>query len=326
MSDVIVPPPTGGPAGPGMVPCPACHEPTRGRYCSHCGAQIEPAACAQCDALVQPGDKYCFECGAPVLPPEARSRAEATVAGASAGAGGGAGAGAPASSRARGAAPADADDDAEDDDEAPDVAGGSRLAWIIGAVAVIAVIGIATWRSMQEDRVATQAGQAAEVVGMGAPAGPMGGGGASGNPMDLDPVTAADRMYDRVMRMSAEGKKDRVQFFAPIALQIYGMLGALDLDQHYDVGNVAHTAGQDDIALAHADTILAKDPAHLLGLALRFRAEQATGATAAARQSATKLLASQQAEMAKAEQKPEYTRHASDIGLAVQEAKRLLGR
>lgn len=320
MSDVTAPPTAGDTAGQGMVPCPACGKQTRGRYCSHCGAQMEPAACSQCDALLQPGDKYCFECGAPVLPPEARAPEVAPAAAAMAAA--------PPAGRGRRAEPVDVDDDdaGDADDEAPATAGSSRLAWIIGTVAVVAVIGIATWRSMQEDRFAAQAGQAAEVVGMGAPTGPMAGGAASGNPMDLDPVTAADRMYDRVMRLSAEGKKDSVQFFAPIAFQIYEMLGTLDLDQHYDVGNVAHTAGKDEIALAHADTILAKDPVHLLGLALKFRAEQAKGATAAARASAEKLLASEKAELAKAEQKPEYTRHSSDIELAVQEAKALLRR
>ncbi len=322
MSDVTAPPAStaAGNAGQGMVPCPACGKLTRGRYCSHCGAQIEPAACAQCDALLQPGDKYCFECGAPVLPPEGRAADVPPAAVA-----------APAAAKAGRASPVDVDDDDadDDDDDAPAGAGSSRLAWIIGSVAVLAVIGIATWRSMQEDRFAMQAGQAADAVGMGsaAPVGPMSGGaGGSGNPMDLDPATAADRMYDRVMRMAAEGKKDSVQFFAPIAFQIYGMLGTLDIDQHYDIGNVAHTAGQEELALAHADTILAKDPVHLLGLALKFRAEQAKGASAAARQSATKLLASEKAEMAKAEQKPEYTRHGSDIEMAIQEAKAVLGR
>jgi hypothetical protein len=318
MSDVTPPPTAGDTAGPGMVPCPACGKQTRGRYCSHCGAQIEPAACSQCDALLQPGDKYCFECGAPVLPPEARAPDVAPAPAAS------------AAAKARRAAPVDVDDDdAGDEDDAPPAgAGSSRLPWIIGAVAVIAVIGIATWRSMQEDRFAAQAGQAAEVVGMGAPAGPMAGGAnAAGNPLSMEPTQMADALYDRVMRLSAEGKKDSVAFFVNnVVDQVYGMIGPLDLDQHYDFGNVLHAGGKEDAALAHADTILAKDPVHLLGLALKFRAEQAKGAATAARASAEKLLASEKAEMAKAEQKPEYTRHSSDIELAVQEAKKLLGR
>jgi hypothetical protein len=195
---------------------------------------------------------------------------------------------------------------------------------------VVSVIGIATWRSMQEDRFATQAGEAAAAVGMGgaAPVGPMGGAAGAGSPLNMqDPVQMADALYDRVMRLSAEGKKDSIAFFFNnVVPQVYTMIGTLDLDQHYDYGNVAHAAGQDDIALAHADTILANDPTPLLVLALNYRAEQAKGATAAARQSAGRLLASQQAEMAKVEQKPEYTRHSTDIELAVQEAKALLGR
>lgn len=43
--------------------CPNCDRAVRGRYCAHCGATTEAAACVSCDAPLEPGDRHCSQCG-----------------------------------------------------------------------------------------------------------------------------------------------------------------------------------------------------------------------------------------------------------------------
>jgi hypothetical protein len=136
----------------------------------------------------------------------------------------------------------------------------------------------------------------------------------------LSPKERADRLYDRVMRLSSEGKTDSVQFFAPMALSVYQNLGPLDADLRYDFGRVAEVAGAQEIARAQADSILAADSTHLLGLVLAVRAAQLRGDSAAVRTFAQRLLAAEPSESAK--RLPEYERHQGDILEALAEARR----
>jgi hypothetical protein len=137
---------------------------------------------------------------------------------------------------------------------------------------------------------------------------------------NLSPRERADRLYDRIMRLSSEGKADSVQFFAPMALSVYQSLGPLDSDLRYDFGRVAEVAGIADIATAQADSILASDSTHLLGLVLAVRASQLRRDNAAAGGYRKRLLAAEPAESAK--RLPEYQRHQSDILEALAEARR----
>jgi hypothetical protein len=136
----------------------------------------------------------------------------------------------------------------------------------------------------------------------------------------LSPRERADRLYDRVMRLSSEGKTDSVQFFAPMALSVYQNLGPLDADLRYDFGRVAEVSGAAEVARAQADSILASDSTHLLGLVLGMRAAQLRGDSAASRGFARRLLAAEPSENAKA--LPEYQRHQGDILEALAEARR----
>lgn len=136
----------------------------------------------------------------------------------------------------------------------------------------------------------------------------------------LSPRERADRLYDRVMRLSSEGKTDSVQFFAPMALSVYQSLGPLDADLRYDFGRVAEVTGAPEIARAQADSILAGDSTHLLGLVLGMRAAQLRGDSTASRGFARRLLAAEPSENAKA--LPEYQRHQGDILEALAEARR----
>jgi hypothetical protein len=136
---------------------------------------------------------------------------------------------------------------------------------------------------------------------------------------NLSPRERADRLFDRMMRLSSEGKADSVQFFAPMALSVYQSL-PLDADLRYDYGRVAEVAGESAIATAQADSILAADSNHLLGLVLAVRAAQLRGDSTAASGFRQRLLAAEPTESPK--RLPEYERHQSDILEALAEARR----
>jgi hypothetical protein len=138
----------------------------------------------------------------------------------------------------------------------------------------------------------------------------------------LSPQERADRLFNRVMLLAEQGKTDSVQFFAPMALDAYGMLGPPGPDERYDMGRIAEVAGALPMAMAQADTILAENPRHLLGLALGARVASLGNDDAARRSFATRLLAASPAESAK--RLPEYQRHAEDISRALDDARRAL--
>ncbi|CAN5259030.1 hypothetical protein BH23GEM2_BH23GEM2_16760 [soil metagenome] len=135
----------------------------------------------------------------------------------------------------------------------------------------------------------------------------------------LSPEESADRLYNRVMLLASEEKRDSVAFFAPMAIQAYQMIGRLNDDQHYDVGRVATVAGNPRLAKAHADTILARSPTHLLGLLLAAHAAELQGDAAAAARYRQRLLAAEETEMAR--QLPEYDRHREEIVAALAAAR-----
>ena len=138
----------------------------------------------------------------------------------------------------------------------------------------------------------------------------------------LSPEERADRLFNRVMLLAREGKTDSVRFFAPMALAAYQMLEPLSADQRYDMGRIAEVAGALPIAKAQADTILAGNPDHLLGLVLGARVASLSREPAVKRSFAARLIAANRSESAK--QLPEYQRHAEDISRAVEDARRTL--
>jgi hypothetical protein len=136
----------------------------------------------------------------------------------------------------------------------------------------------------------------------------------------LSPRERVDRLYDRIMRLDAEGKRDSVNFFANMAIPGYGQLPLLDDDLRYDLGRIEEVAGALVLARAQADTILLTTPAHLLGLALGMRTAYSLGDTTGARALGARLLAAERTERKKA--LPEYERHAADIADAEKEARK----
>ncbi len=137
-------------------------------------------------------------------------------------------------------------------------------------------------------------------------------GAATGGPVDLSqlsPREAADRLFDRVMIERESGKLDSASFFAPMALQAYGMLDNLDADARFHIGLLEVAAGNPDGADAQADTIAQSIPTHLYASMLRAEAARARGDSAAAKQADATYLRNYDAETAAG--RPEYEPHAS---------------
>jgi hypothetical protein len=137
----------------------------------------------------------------------------------------------------------------------------------------------------------------------------------------MSPRERADRLYDRVMRLAEEGKRDSVDFFSPMVASAYQMLGPLDADEHYDLGRVGEVTGASSLARAEADTILRANPTHLLGLALAARLAAESKQPAVTRALYRRLVAAAPSERQKG--LPEYERHRRDIDEALGEAKQM---
>jgi hypothetical protein len=271
--------------------CPACGEPGSGRFCSACGASLGGAACAGCDAPLSPGAKFCHRCGLA------------------------AGAPAPAQSAPRG-------------DRT-----GALAPWAVAFVALLALAANFAGRNFASAKGSAIDGSAnalpqaslGEVPQTGPAAAPFAGGagGGTGRPPSLanmSPREIADRLFDRVMLMSSQGKADSATFFATMALQNYASMGDLDLDLRYDMGRVAEVAGRADVVTAQADTILERNPTHLLGLVLATKgAAMRNDAKASATFRERLLAADRSGERQRGLE--EYQRHAADIDAAVKAAQ-----
>jgi Double zinc ribbon len=188
----------------------------------------------------------------------------------------------------------------------------SALPWGVAAIALVALIALVAGqrfgRGSADAAPAPQTAAAAD--------------DRPGQPPDLSqmtPAEAAARLYDRVMSLHERGVTDSVRLFAPMAIQAYEMLGALDLDQRYDVGRIAAVAGDQETARAQADTILARHPNHLLGLILAANAARMRKDSAAERRYHDQLVAAAPAE--RATRLAEYGTHENDIAIAL-DAKR----
>jgi hypothetical protein len=200
----------------------------------------------------------------------------------------------------------------------------------VAGIALLALIALLAGQRFNGTRAPqadnTASASAAGAVGVGPEAGGMGGAGVGAAPVrapdisQMSPRERADRLYDRVMRLSEEGKQDSVGLFAQMGISAYQMLPQQDADSRYDMGRIAEVAGALPIARAQADTILAADPSHLLGLILAISTARAAGDSAGVRTFEAKLLTSQSAELAR--NLPEYQRHEREIAAAVDAAKK----
>ncbi len=130
----------------------------------------------------------------------------------------------------------------------------------------------------------------------------------------MSPEERANRLFNRVMLYSEQGKLDSARFFAPMAIQAYEMIGPVDAHARYDIGVISAAVGDTKRARAEADTILAGRATHLLGLVLAIRGAEVAGDQTAAAKYRKQLVASAPTERSALK---EYAEHARDIDDAI---------
>lgn len=178
------------------------------------------------------------------------------------------------------------------------------LPWAVAAIALLALIALVAGQRFS--RSSTPAPASVAMEGAVAP-----GRAATVDISTMTPAQRAERLFDRVMSLAERGRTDSVRFFAPMAIQAYAMLGPLTLDQRYDVGRIAVISGEEPVARAQADSILAAQPTHLLGLLLAADAALARNDRQVEGEYTRRFVAAVASERAK--QLPEYSQHANDI-------------
>lgn len=209
----------------------------------------------------------------------------------------------------------------------------NALPWTVAALALVSLIALvvgqrfgARTQGGRVDVLEGANGQGATVIS--APGANDGSapfaGGATGMPRAPDisqmtPEQRAERLYDRIMTEAEAGRAENVRAFMPMALAAYEMLGTLTLDQRYDLGRLGIVSGDTALARAQADTILAAQPAHLLGLALAAQAARLEGAAQRARAFEARLLAA--APTQRGSGVAEYLLHRNDIDAALTAAR-----
>jgi hypothetical protein len=273
---------------PTTTACSVCGTEGTGRFCANCGAKLSSTHCAYCHTQLSPGAHFCHRCGKPV------------------------GAASPIATNA----------DSRKSSSSP-------LPWAVAAIALLALLAMSAGKFFNSSRGSSldapsnalpQAGLDDRAAGDANASGEIRGPDIS----SLSPEERADRLFNRVMLLSSQGKADSVLFFAPMAISAYQMLSPMSADQRYDLGRIAEVAGALPLAKAQADTILRDNPTHLLGLILAARVASLSGDTKSQRYYETKILDVETAE--KTKKLPEYERHENDITAAVAEARRSLGR
>jgi hypothetical protein len=201
----------------------------------------------------------------------------------------------------------------------------SALPWAVAGIALLALVAMIAGRNFAVRGGSALDGSANAIAVPGLDDVGPGGAGAPPQGMrapdisNMSPQERADRLFDRVMRLASEGKADSIGIFAPMAIQAYQMIGTLDADQRYDMGRLAETMGDGVLAAAQADTILAQQPNHLLGLILAMRAAGLNEDEAARRRYEQRFLSAEPQESKR--NLPEYQRHRAEIADAKAKAK-----
>ncbi len=202
------------------------------------------------------------------------------------------------------------------------------LPWAVAAIALLALIALVAGqrfgkRPAAEPSVATTPQSAGPFVTDST-------GTAAGAPAER-PVRAPDisamspderalRLFNRVVSLAEQGKRDSVQFFAPMALMSFQSLPAPTVLQRFELGRVAELAEVKEIATAQADTILAGSATHLLGLSLASTAAGMRKAYTAQADFDRRLIAANASERAK--NLPEYQVTQIDLDSALARARR----
>lgn len=194
------------------------------------------------------------------------------------------------------------------------------LPWIVAAIALLALIALVAGQRFganRPDAATAASGTDGSEAALPAPV-------RAPDISQLSPTERAMRLYDRLMTLNEAGKRDSVQFFAPMAIRAYEMIGELDLDGRYDLGRIGEISGDTGLAAAQADTILRANPKHLLGLILAAHAARLAGRSDDERRYYQRLVAADPTEEPK--QLAEYITHERDIISALADARRTIRR
>ncbi|MCC7052615.1 MAG: zinc ribbon domain-containing protein [Gemmatimonadaceae bacterium] len=254
---------------------------------------MSSAFCAACGAQLSSGARFCHRCGQAV--------GDAVFSP-------GAGAGARTGPAAAHAAP------------------NQTLPWAVAAIALLALIALVAGQRFGGNR--TPAPDAIAAAQPDGAAGPLAGDPAAGGERpvrapdisSMSPDERALRLFNRVVSLAEQGKRDSVQFFAPMALMSFQSLPTPTVLQRFELGRIAELAEVKEIATAQADTILEASPTHLLGLTLASTAARMRGDAKAQADFDRRLLDAAAAERAKNLQ--EYTVTQVDLDSALARARR----
>jgi hypothetical protein len=203
------------------------------------------------------------------------------------------------------------------------------LPWAVAAIALLALVALVAGKNFNFQASKPEPAAAAAPPTDGAPAGPFAGGpGAPGDERaarapdisSMSPQERANRLYNRLVLLSEQGKTDSVQFFAPMAAMAFASLPALTPIERFEFGRIGELTGAPQLTAAQADTLLKSEPNHLLGLALAASAARLRNDAAAAKRYEARLIAAEQAELAR--NLPEYQIARVDIDSALARARR----
>ena len=138
--------------------------------------------------------------------------------------------------------------------------------------------------------------------------------GAEGAPPDISRMTPRERfnrLYNRVMQAAQAGDEATVTRFTPMALSAYEMLDTVDADARYHLALIKVHTGDAESSRALGDTILARDPGHLLGYVVLGTSARWRKDDAALGRAYRDFLSRYDAEMKAG--RPEYAEHRFSI-------------
>jgi len=127
----------------------------------------------------------------------------------------------------------------------------------------------------------------------------------------MDPREAADRLFNRVMSAKESGDMQEATRFAPMAVQAYGRVAALDADARYHLGLLHLVLGDLDAVRGQIEALMQQVPGHLLALLLEHDVAVRAGDHAAAARAVAAFVASDKVESVAA--RPEYQAHQGTI-------------
>jgi hypothetical protein len=142
---------------------------------------------------------------------------------------------------------------------------------------------------------------------------------------NLSPRERADRLFNRVMSAVENGDTAQVNFFVPMALQSYQLLGKdLDPDARYHLGLIKFVSRDFRGALAQADSITLAARGHLLANVLRSQIAVVQGNAPARDKAYRDFLSAYDREMGSG--RPEYADHQRLLEQVRDSARRATGK